>query len=190
MRFMNIQEFYAKKIGRKVLFVTMLYAICMLLFSLLIYLNKTEGSLKRDLELISKVEQKINQIIKLNKKLDTIRILANSEDFFKDTNLKKSNKNSEIFAAQYIDILKAKFPELSVEISNLKKEQRHLSFDITLKSETLWNRFIDIVSFLEETEYPFIFIKSITLSSNGNAIHIDIKAELKLFYQEDDNKRV
>ncbi|ACI20534.1 hypothetical protein TISLANDTSLP1_20890 [Thermodesulfovibrio yellowstonii] len=188
MQFMNIQEFYNKKIGKKVLFVTILYAICMLCFSLLIYLNKTEKSLKGDLALISKVEQKINQSIKINKKIDAIKIPVNSENFSNDTVPKKSKRNSEIFAAQYIDILRTRFPEFTIEISNLKKDQKQLSFDVSLKSETLWNRFIDILSFLEETDYPFVFIKSITLSSKDNTIGIDIKAELRLFYQEDDKR--
>lgn len=185
---MSIQEFYSKKIGEKVLFVTILYAICILCFSLLIYLNKTEKSLKEERALISKVEQKINQSIKISKKIDSIKIPVYPESFFKDTDLKKSKKNSEIFAAQYVDILKTRFPEFSIEISNLKKDQKQLSFDVSLKADTLWNRFIDILSFLEETEYPFIFIKSITLSSKENTISIDIKAELRLFYQEDDKR--
>lgn len=174
MQFMSIRKFYSKKIGRKVLCVTILYAICMFLFSILIYLNKTEKSLNEDFALIRKLEQKINQTIKLKKTLDRIII--------------PERKNSEIFAAQFIDSLKARFPEVSIEISNMKKEQKQLSLEMNLKAETLWNRFIDILSFLEETEYPFIFIKSVNLSPKDNTLSIDIKTELKLFYQEDDKR--
>lgn len=171
---MSIQEFYNKKIGKKVLFITILYATCMFLLSVLIYLNKTEKSLKEDFALISKVEQKINESIKIKKKLDSISI--------------PERKNSEVFAAQFIDTLRAKFPELNIEISNLKKNQKQLSLEINLKSESSWNKFINILSFLEETEYPFIFIKSMTLSSKGNTISIEIKTELRLFYQEDEKR--
>lgn len=171
---MRIQKFYNKKIGKKVLFISIVYAIAMFLFSLLIYFNKTEKSLNEDFALITKLEHKIQETIKFKKTLDSIII--------------PERKNAEILVAQFMDDLKGRFPEVSIEISNMKKEQKQLSFEMNLKAESLWNRFIDILNFLEETEYPFIFIKAITLSPKENAIGIDIKTEIRLFYQEDDKR--
>lgn len=174
MQFMSIREFYSKKIGKKVLFLSCLYAIVMILLSALIYLNKTEKSIKEDATFIKKLEHKINQSIKLKKTIESISI--------------PEKKNSEILAALFIDNLKAKFPEINIEISKMTKEQNQLSLDVSLKTETSWSRFIDLLSFLEETGYPFVFIKSISLSQKSNSIGIDIKTELRLIYQEDDKR--
>ncbi|WP_353683565.1 hypothetical protein V4D30_06715 [Thermodesulfovibrio sp. 3907-1M] len=142
--------------------------------SALIYLDKTEKSIKEDAAFIKKLEHKINQSIRLKKTLESISI--------------PEKKSAEILAAQFIDSLKAKFPEINIEISKMTKEQKQLSLDMSLKAETSWSRFTDLLSFLEETGYPFIFIKSISISQKGNSIGIDIKTELKLIYQEDDKR--
>ncbi len=174
MQFMSIQEFYNKKIGRKLLFVTIVYAIVMVLIYVFIYLNKTEQALKEDYALITKLDNKITQGIRFKRILENITV--------------PERKDSEILATQFLDNLKSRFPEINIEISNIQKEQKQLSYDITLKAETLWNRVVDILSFLEETEYPLIFIKSVALSSKGNTTGIDIKAHLKLFYQESEKR--
>ncbi|MEN2993826.1 MAG: hypothetical protein ABDH19_00560 [Thermodesulfovibrio sp.] len=179
---MNIKKFH-NKIGKKVLLVAILYVIFIILLSVSVYLNKIENSLERDLKLLNNVEVKINQTIKLSKTIESIEIPKDVRILSKNDSLKNLKNTSEIFAAQYVDALKARFPEIALEISNLKREQKQLSFDISMKAETLWSRFIEILSFLEQTEYPFVFIKSITLSSKGNSVGVDIKAELKLFYQ-------
>ncbi|MGB9710766.1 MAG: hypothetical protein ACPLZA_04625 [Thermodesulfovibrio sp.] len=171
---MSIQEFYNKKIGRKLLFVTIVYAIVMVLLYVFIYLNKTEQALKEDYALITKLDNKITQGIRFKRILENITV--------------PERKDSEILAAQFLDNLKSRFPEINIEISNIQKEQKQLSYDITLKAETLWNRVVDILSFLEETEYPLIFIKSVALSSKGNTTGIDIKVHLKLFYQESEKR--
>ncbi|WP_460181203.1 hypothetical protein [Thermodesulfovibrio sp. TK110] len=171
---MSIREFYSKKIGKKVIFISCLYAIVMLLLSILIYFNKTEKSITEEAAFIKKLEHKINQSIRLKKTVESISI--------------PEKKNSEILVAQFIDELKTKFPEINIEISKMKKEQNQLSLDMALKAEASWERFTDLLSFLEETGYPFVFIKSISVSQKGNLISIDIKTELRLIYQEDDKR--
>ncbi|MDW7998610.1 MAG: hypothetical protein RMI30_04060 [Thermodesulfovibrio sp.] len=132
-------------------------------------------------------QHKINESMKIYRKINAINLPLNFKEETKIDNLK--NSDPEIFAFKYVDSLKNRFPEVNLNISNLKKEKRQMSFEISLKAETFWNRFTEIISFLEETEYPFVFIKSIALSPKGNTVSIDIKAELKLF-SKDDAKRV
>ncbi len=68
----------------------------------------------------------------------------------------------------------------------MKKEDRQLTLDMTLKSETSWSRFSELINFLEGTNYPFIFLKSIMLSKKDKAIAIELKSELRLIYREND----
>lgn len=172
MQFMSIKEFYNREIGRKVFFVAIVFAFVVFLLSAMIYLNKAEKSIKKDYVTLNNLEQKINQSIKLKKTIESITL--------------PEGKNSEIFLAQFIDDLKLKFPEVNVEVSKMKKEDRQLTLDMTLKSETSWSRFSELINFLEGTNYPFIFLKSIMLSKKDKAIAIELKSELRLIYQEND----
>lgn len=174
MPYMSMREFYTKKIGRKILTTVVLFSIIIILTSSTVYLNKAENSIKEEIALINKVEQKINQAYEVKKKLDNIAL--------------PESKNAEIFTARFIDGIKMKFPDVNIEISNIKKENRELGFSMTLKGEAVWSRFVDILSFLEETDYPFIFIKSVSLNPGEEKINFDIKADVKLLSGQDEKR--
>lgn len=171
---MSIKEFYSKSLGRRFLLTAMLVSITMILLSFTVYLNKVENSIKEEFALIKKVEQKINQSYELKKKLENITL--------------PEGKNAEIFTAQFIDSIKIRFPDVNIEISNIKRENREFGFSMTLKGEALWSRFVDILSFLEQTDYPFIFIKSLSLNPKEDRINFDIKTEVKLLSGQDDKR--
>lgn len=163
MQFMK--DFYTKKIGRKTLIAAVLFSIIIILVSLTVYLNKIEKSIKEEIILINKVEQKINQVYEVKKKLESITL---------------PEGNGEIFIARFIDGVKMKFPDVNIEISNIKKENREFGFTMTVKGEVLWSRFVDILNFLEQTDYPFIFVKSLSLNPKEERINFDIKTDVKL----------
>lgn len=167
---MKLNDFYTKRIGKKTIVLSLLFFIVMALVAVNIYLNKMDRAIKQEFVLIQNVEQKLKKIDELERTIEKIEL--------------PQMNNPEYHLAVFMDELKAKFPEINAEPSQIKKESDQFTVNIGFKGDAVSSRFERFLSFLEENRYPVIFVNNVNLEPKDNRLNFNIKAELKGVIQE------
>lgn len=170
---MELREFCRKRLGLHLLLLSLIVLILSLLLSSGIYMFRMKKVGERDLENL----RRTNAIIERSSK-----IVSYLKNFY------AYERHAEFALASFLDFIERRFPQIKLELSNLKIEGIERACDLSLKGEGNFKDVINVLGILEEEEYPVVFVRSISLSAKERTLSFEIKAEIRLVSLQDDRK--
>lgn len=163
---MTLREFCRNKRQRNIFHLALIFFVVSFLFSTSIYLKKVKISFEEDLKQMAMVREKINKTYEIKRYIEKFTM--------------PELKNKEIAVAQFIDTLNAKFPEAKFELSAEKQEGEEKVLPFSIKGNSSFKRFTELLSFLKQESYPACFVNSVLLKAKENLVDFEIRGELRL----------
>lgn len=170
---MELREFCRKKLGRHLFFLSLIVFALSLFLSSGIYMSRIRKFAGRDLENFRRTNAIIDRSSKIVSYLKNFSIYETHPDFA---------------LASFLDFVERRFPQIKLELSNLKMEGIERVCDLSLKGEGGFKDVINVLGILEEEEYPVVFVRSVSLSKKEGTLSFDIKAEIRLVSLQDDKR--
>ncbi len=163
---MKLGELCHNKKNRKILLLSVLFLIFSILFSTSLYLKKVKVALQQDIKQLETVKAKIYRKYEIKRYIEKFTM--------------PQINNKEIAVAQFFDTLNSKFKEAKFELSTEKKEGEEIVLSFSIRGDSSFNRFIDLLSFLKQEIYPACFVNSVSLKAKENLVTFELKGELRL----------
>lgn len=163
---MNLVNYLQNKKQRKILFLSVLFLILSILFSISLYFKNLRFSLEQDIKQLETVKAKIYRTYELKRYIEKFTM--------------PQLNNKEIAIAQFLDSLNSRFKEGRFELSAEKQEGEETVLSFSIKGDSSFSRLVDLLSFLKQEIYPACLVNSVSLKAKDNLITFEIKGELRL----------
>lgn len=163
---MTLREFCRNKREISIFRLTIIFLVVSILFSTSLYLKKVKLSFEEDLKNIEIVKAKIDRTYEIKRNIEKFKI--------------PELKNKEIAVVQFIDTLNTKFPEAKFEISAERQEGAEFILPLSIRGDSSFKRFIELLNFLNQESYPICFFNSISLKGKESVLSFQINGELRL----------
>lgn len=163
---MRLREFYIDRFHKMLFKFSILILILSVVFSLNLYLKKVHTSQEQDLRQLESIRTKLLRLNEFKVSLDKFS--------------SKESQNSEIKLAEFLDSISRSFPELKIELSTQRRENEISYLPFVIKAEGSFIRFLEVVDFLDRTQYPICLVNSVSLKSKEKTLSFEIKGEIGL----------